>query len=135
MNKESSLLLDINQIIMTKDFFIKKFDLIKKAYKIGILDFINDKNTAFLSIPLVSISKFRRNFFNNPEFSKELGFFLFSAHRELYSRRKNPLKFLTYLFFLFKEGLSGKKFIFYQLSNKLLDKHIQKILMPSRNNL
>lgn len=105
--------------MVTKDFFIKNFETIKKAYEIDIIGFINDKNTAFVSIPLVSITMFRKDFFNNSEFSKELGFFLFSAHRELYSKRKNPFKMLIYSLFLIKEALSGKRFIFHQLYERI----------------
>ena len=116
--KEYKKFLNINQIVMAKEFFIKNFEKIKKSYKTELIDFVDNKNTAFISIPLVSISKFRKDFFDDPEFSRELGFFLFFAQRELYSRRKNPLKFLKFLCVLIKETLSGKRFIFDQLKMK-----------------
>jgi len=120
--------LNINQILITKKFFYKNVDLIINAYHTGKVNFTNEKNTTFVSIPLVSISNFRKEFFNNPEFSDELGFFLFSGHRELYSRRKNPFKFLTYFFFLTKEGLFGRKFIFDHLKRKLLYKETRQFV-------
>lgn len=126
--KNLSPFLNINQIIMTKQFFIKNYEVIKRAYETGSPDFINNRNTAFISIPLVSITNFSKGFFNNTEFSNELGLFLFSAHRELYSKRKKPIKFIFYALSLIREGLSGKKFIFHQLKLKLLDKETKKLI-------
>lgn len=119
--------LNINQILVSKEFFINNFDLVKKSYFSEEISFINTDNTAFISIPLVSISKFKKGFFNNPEYYKELSLFQFSFHRELYSRRRNPLKLFFYSIGLIKETLSGKKFIATQLHSRIREKNAIKL--------
>lgn len=123
-NKDLAPFLDINQLMIKKDFIIKNFEEIRKAYFSDKLTFVKRENTTFISIPLVKISKFRKGFFKNYEFSNELGFFLHSFHRELYSKRKNPINFLIYAFGLIIEGIFGKRFIFSIAKKKLKDKNI-----------
>jgi Glycosyl transferases group 1 len=113
-----SSLLTINQIVLTKDFFIEHFSEIKEAYKTDNINFVNDKNTEFVSLPLVKLSKFRRKFFKNIEFKKEIGVFSFSFPREFFSRRRKPFQLLSYTLSLIKEAISGKRFIIIQLKNK-----------------
>ncbi len=69
-------LLNINQIVVSKEFFIKNLDLIKENYQIGTANFVNETNTAFVSIPLVSVREFKKDFFENKELLTE-DFFLF----------------------------------------------------------
>lgn len=120
--------LDINQLVVSKNFFIKNFELIKKAYLTEKISFVNDKNTAFISIPLIRINSFRKDFFKNKELYKNR-FFLFYFHKELYSKRKKPLKLIIYFMSLILEGLAGKKFIFGQLFKKYKEKGI--LITPS----
>lgn len=117
-NRDYKPLLDINQIVISKEFFINNFDLIREAFFSDVINFVNDNNTAFVSIPLVSFSKYNKRFYNNLEFSKESSLFHFSFHRELYSRKNNPIKFSFYSLGLLKEIISGKTFILKQLRNK-----------------
>lgn len=130
-------LLDINQIVVTKEYFLKNFEMLVQSYKSGNLLFVNRDNSTFVSLPLVSISNFRKGFFNNPEFAQELGLFLYSLHRELYSRRKKPILFAIYLAGILKECLSGKKFIFNQLKLKFFDKdwNVSIFLQNIKNRL
>ena len=120
--KDYRPLLNINQILVTKRFFIENYDLIKKAFDSDFVSFVNNSNTAFVSIPLVKIFKFRKNFFKHREFSKELGLFLFSFHRELNSKRKNYFSFFKYVFSFTKEALFGKSFLISQLLKKLKER-------------
>ncbi|MBR9706720.1 glycosyltransferase [Candidatus Pacearchaeota archaeon] len=118
-NREYAPYLSINQIVMTKKFFIENFAQIKNAYKKEMINFVNQKNTAFVSIPLVRISKFRSKFFKQKELTEQLGLFLFSFHRELYARRKNPIRFMQYVFSLLKEIIMGKRFIIKQIKYRI----------------
>jgi len=125
-NQEKIPLFNINQIIMEKNFFIKNYNLIKKSIKEERMTFINDSNTTFIYLPLVSIFKFRKNFFKNKEFFKE-DFFLFPFRRHLYAKRKNPIKLFLYLLGLSFEVLSGKRFLFYQLFGKFKKKNTKDL--------
>jgi len=49
--------LNINQIMVTKDYFLKNFDLFKRLFFGEKTKIINEENTAFVSIPLVRVRK------------------------------------------------------------------------------
>ena len=51
---------DISQFMVQKEFFLKNIDKFASLYKGGKANFINPKNTSFLSIPLVKTNKIRR---------------------------------------------------------------------------
>jgi hypothetical protein len=49
--------LNINQIMVTKDYFLKNFDLFKRLFFGEKTKIINEENTAFVSIPIVRVRK------------------------------------------------------------------------------
>ncbi len=49
--------LNVNQLMVTKDFFLKNFDDFRKLFYGEQVRLLNEKNTAFISIPLISIKK------------------------------------------------------------------------------
>jgi len=118
-DRDYQSLLNPNQIMVTKNFFINNYETIKENYKNKTANFVNKNNTAFVSIPLVKISKFKKNFFNHPEFKKELSLINFSFHRKFYALKRNPIKLLIYALLLIKEILTGKNFLYSQLKIKL----------------
>ncbi|MFH1358680.1 MAG: glycosyltransferase [archaeon] len=52
-------LLNINQIAVTKNFFFNNLKKFKKIFNNDTIDFINNDNTVFISIPLVQIKNLR----------------------------------------------------------------------------
>src|SRR3989344_5235789 len=50
----------INQIAVTKKYFIKNIDKFREFFNGNKIDIINEKNTAFISIPLVKINKINK---------------------------------------------------------------------------
>jgi spore maturation protein CgeB len=62
--KEFSSLLDINQIMITKEFFLKHLDKFKKFFKGYPINVINKDNSNFIAIPLVQTSKFPTKNYN-----------------------------------------------------------------------
>ncbi len=114
--KDFEGLLDINQIVVRKDYFEKNFDKIKSAFSKGKIDFVDKKNTAFVKIPLVQI----RGVKGVGELSEEdmkNAFqmeFMFKLQSLEYQKR---LFRDNYLYKLVLSSLFGKKFILRYLYN------------------
>lgn len=113
-------LLNFNQIVLTKSFFINHYDSIKSAYQREKIDFVKEEEIAFVSVPLVSVFDFKKSFYKNPELLKE-DFFLFWFHKKLYSKKKNLLSAIAFLTKIFIEGIS-KRFILVHLFDKIVKK-------------
>lgn len=98
-------LLNINQIAVSKEYFIRNIDKFKDIFSGKIIDFINEKNTAFIAIPLVQI-KSNRNIKNaikkigveNIKKAFQLGFAV-----KLYSLAKQKKVFSS--FYSYKLGI------------------------------
>ncbi len=124
LDADYSKFLNINQFFMTKKFFVNNFEKIRKDYFSERITFSNKKNTVLVPVPLVKIVSFRKGFFGK-EFDKNSEmFFTYYFPRVLYSLRKHPVKFMVFVYGLFLEAVSGKRFIFAQLRKKYLD-HIK----------
>jgi len=54
-------LLNINQIVLSKKYFLKNLGKIKGIFSGREIDFVEEKNTAFISIPLVEVNELNRN--------------------------------------------------------------------------
>ena len=126
-------LLNMNQIIISKNFFIKNFNTIKQSYQDNNPSFVKENNTAFVSLPLVSVRKLRKKTFKSPEFSKELSIINFLCFRNLYSLKKTPLKLSLYVLSLLKETLCGKHFFVTQFYNKYKDENIKRVINNAKN--
>lgn len=60
IGNEANKLLDINQLMVAKEYFIANLDKFKKLFNSEPVDIVEEKNTAFISIPLVTISRLRK---------------------------------------------------------------------------
>ncbi len=64
-------LLNINQVMVTKNYFLKNFKKFKEIFNGKQIDIINENNTAFIEIPLVQIehlSRINRIYINRLDF-------------------------------------------------------------------
>ena len=52
--------ISLNQIMVSKDYFIKNLNKFREFFNGNKIDIINEKNTAFISIPLVKINKINK---------------------------------------------------------------------------
>lgn len=52
-------LLDINQLVVSKDYFLKNYDMLKQAFHSNKIDFVNKQNTIFVAMPLLRLSKLK----------------------------------------------------------------------------
>jgi hypothetical protein len=60
IGEEANKFLDINQLMVKKDFFLDNIEAFRKLFNRERVNLINNKNTAFVSIPLVSIKKAKK---------------------------------------------------------------------------
>jgi len=78
--KDFNKLLNINQLMVTKNFFFENLDKIKKAFDTGFIDFVKKKNSVIISIPLVRLEKF-----NKLSYDKMKNYFQMKFLSHLYS--------------------------------------------------
>lgn len=110
--------LNISQLMMVKRFFLDNLDKIKKAYY-GEIDFLNEKNTAFVGFPLLRVRDIRVQKYEVMEKALTFKFF-----HDLYSKYHTRQIFkTTYLPTLLVEILSGKFFILNYLRAGIKDKN------------
>lgn len=100
--KEFNKLLNINQFLVSKKYFLENFQKFKKIFEGKEIDFVNKENTAFIDIPLVRIGKLPKgareclNGFEKEKLEKAFYLsFLIKISHFLY--QKSPL----FLFFTF----------------------------------
>lgn len=105
-NKANNLI-DINQIMVRKDFFQQNIAIFKRLFNGENINLIEEKNTAFVSTPLVSIKKNKKINYEDMIKSFEMKFpnFLFSL---MY---KNKLFFSSYPYKLLFRSIFGNSFI------------------------
>ena len=60
IGNETNKLIDTNQLMVKKDFFLENIDSFKNLIKNKKFNLINEQNTAFVSIPLISIKKIKK---------------------------------------------------------------------------
>lgn len=111
--------LDINQIMVTKDYFFNNIDLFKKIYqKDRKINFFNKEDIVFVSYPLVRIKKIH---IKNYNFMKKV--FEFRFLYDLYSLKyRKKLFSKPYIYFLILEILKGKLFILKSIIETLKNK-------------
>jgi hypothetical protein len=100
----------LDQLMMTREYFLKNFQKINSKD----LSFLNKKNTAFISIPLINLNNI---ILNNHSFAK---FFSMKFLHNLFYKRK--LSFIKYSFGMLIEILKGNHIIFQVLINELINK-------------
>lgn len=116
IGKEANRLININQLMAKKDFFLKNISLFKDLFKGREVNLINEKNTAFISIPLLTINKT-----NIIKYNEMVKAFVMKFEDRLFTLvyQKNP--FNIYPYNLFLTGLFGKRFILRYLTESLFN--------------
>ena len=120
--EEFSSFLNLNQIMVTKHFFLKNIKNFRKIINGEYIDFINEKNTAIISLPLIRINKIQNKNYElmRNAFEFEFLFQLFSL--KLQKKLFSSVYFYALIFEIFK----GKKFIFKVILKTLKDKDKSK---------
>lgn len=118
IGNESNKLIDINQLMIEKNFFIKNIQSFIRLYRGENINLINEENTVFVSIPLISIRKTKKIKYKDMMKAFEMRFqnVLFS----LYYRKK--LFFNAYLYKLLLKSILGNFFIIRYLLELKKDK-------------
>ncbi len=125
--EEFNKLLNINQIMLRKEYFMRHFDSFKKFYNLGEINIIDKDNVAFIEIPLVQINRLNKIskdcLYNLDSVSLENSFqfrFMFELYLLLYQKR---LLFNKYLYRLVIESImKWDTFILKYLFNSLFNK-------------
>ncbi len=118
ISKENfSMLINLNQLMITKDFFLKHLENFKKAFCRKQFNLINEKNTVFVSIPLIKIRNLNVIDYHIMREAFRMRFVdtLFS----LISQKKIISSSYPYKLFLY--GLLKERFIIKHLLISLLD--------------
>ncbi len=119
LNKENfSSFLNINQFMVTKDYLLNNLQNFKKILNGKKIDFITEKNTAIIALPLIRINKTK---IKDYETMKKAFIFYFLYKLFSLKIRKKPALFY-YIFALSLEILRGKRFILGALMKILKDK-------------
>ena len=116
-NKDFCSFLNINQIMVNKDYFLKNIPELREAFNTKKINFINKENTAIINIPLLRIKKIKSK---NYEIMNTA--FDFRFLHQLLSIKSQKKFFTVYPFALFFEILKGKFFILDSLIKTLGDK-------------
>jgi spore maturation protein CgeB len=118
IGKEANKLIDINQLMVTKDFFLKNLPLFEAIISRNKCSLIKEENTAFVSIPLLSIKKIKKI-----EYEKMKKAFEFRFPYELFSLMYQKKLFTNkYTYLLFLKSLFGNSFILKYLIEMYKDK-------------
>jgi|SRR3989344_4525766 len=126
--------LNINQLMVTKDYFLENFNIFKNAFDNGKIDFIEEKNTVFISFPLIKLKTFTSDKLSVMEKA-----FKFKFLESLYSLNyRKKLFFSPYPYALFFKSLKANFFILQSIFKNLADKDKMKRLTSfekNKNNL
>jgi len=90
IGNEMNKLIDINQLMVKKDFFIKNIESFKNLARRKKFELIDEENTTFVSIPLISIKKV-----NKIEYEKMKKAFDFKFQNRLFSLAYQKKIFLS----------------------------------------
>lgn len=121
-----SSFLNINQLMVSSDYFLDNLDIFRKLFNNQNVQFITEENTAFISIPLLRIKNLEKKF-SYPSFKKVFSMnFTYSLSSLIYQR--NLLK-NNYLFNLIFSSYEYKNFILrYLYENNIKNKKYMKKL-------
>jgi spore maturation protein CgeB len=118
IGKEAKNFIDINQLMVKKDFLINNLEIFKKLMRGNPVQLISEETTAFVSIPLISIKKI-----NKLDYEKIKKAFDFKFQNEIFSlfyQKKLFTKKYPYLLVL--KSLMGNSFILKYLIEMYKDK-------------
>jgi spore maturation protein CgeB len=117
--KEANEAIDINQLMVQKDFFLKNIKLFQNLANRKKFNLIDKENTAFVSIPLISIKKIKKM-----SYEKMKKTFEFRFQNELFSLTYQKKLFIKkYPYFLILKSLFGSNFILRYLFELLRDRN------------
>ncbi len=120
-------LLNINQVMVTKNYFLKNFKKFKEIFNGKQIDIINENNTAFIEIPLVQIehlSKVNKSYINRLDFDSLKEVFRLNFMIDLFllfSQKKLFKNFYPYKLFI-NSVVNGNFFILKCLFNSILSR-------------
>ncbi len=118
IGREANKFIDINQLMVKKDYFLKNIESIKKLFNKEEVELINEKNTAFVSMPLTRIKSVK-----NADYEKMAKSFDMRFINALFSLvyQKTLLK-KSYVYKLFLKSLS-QQFIMKHIIKSIFNKH------------
>jgi hypothetical protein len=118
IGKNTGRLIDINQLMVKKEFFLKNIPFFDSLINKKEVNLINEENTAFVSIPLVSIKKIKKI-----EYEKMKKAFEFRFQNELFSLMFQKKLFTKkYPYLLILHSLNRNMFILKYLIEMYRDK-------------
>ena len=125
IGNEASKFIDINQLMVKKDYFLNNLNAFKNLIKRKQSSLINEENTSFVSIPLISVKKI-----NNSKYKEIKKAFEFRFQNELFSLMyQKKLLFDKYPYMLIIKSLMGNSFILKYLFEMYKDKsNLDKLL-------
>lgn len=108
LNKKNfDRLININQLMVKKEYFLENFEAFKNAFYGDKISFINNTNTIFVSIPLVQIDNLTILDYDNMKQAFNLKFLY-----HLYSfKQKSKKAAIKYMALLLIEIMKGRTFI------------------------
>lgn len=119
IGNEANSLIDLNQLMIKKDFFLKNLSSFQHLAKKENFQLINEENTAFVSIPLVSIKKIKII-----EYEKMKKAFDMKFQNNLFSLiHQKKILISSYPYLLTLKSLFGKKFIIKFLKETIKNKN------------
>lgn len=124
--KDYQKLFDLDQLMMTGDFFLQNLDRIKRVFAGEPIDFVNKETTGFVAIPLVRIKKIKTRDYNI--LKKAFGFKFMYRLYSLVHQKKILLSSFPY--FLVLSSLN-KGFIIRSLVDALKDKDLKAKIKKS----
>jgi len=128
IGKEANRLIDLNQLMVKKNFFLEHLGEFQKLSNNKPFNLINKENTALVSIPLVSIKKIRKI-----EYEKMKKAFEFRFQNDLFSLYYNEKLWLNpYPYALLLKSIFGNFFILKYLFELKKDKAIADKLSVNR---
>jgi hypothetical protein len=118
IGQEASKLVNINQLMTKKDFFLQNTEKFRQLARGKDFELVNEENTAFVSIPLVSIKKIRKI-----EYEKMKKAFEMRFPNELFALiYQKKILISSYPYLLVIKSLFGNPFILKYLIEMIKDK-------------
>lgn len=115
--KDFYKLLDLNQLMVTKEFFMKNIESFKNIFKGGFEEIMTEENVAFVSIPMVNISHFNPIKYESMKIVFKTNFF--SKFFSIYHNKKILDPYILKFLFSFPVG---KKFMIEYTYKRVSDK-------------
>ena len=120
--EDFSSLIGLSHLMVRKSYFLKNIDQFKTVAQGEPISFITDKNTAFVTIPLVQRKKVLSLKYSSMD--KDLLPLYENNLRALHYQRRLP--FHPYVYFLSMQSLFGQSFIARRLITKALGRLLKK---------